>query len=147
MPKFGKRSQQRLDTCHEDLQKICNEVIVSIDFSVLEGRRTLEKQQEYFRTGRSQLDGIHKKSKHQSIPSQAVDVAPYPIDFSQASKAKARFYMLAGYFFEAAKVLLERGEISHELRWGGDWDSDKSFEDQSFDDLPHFELHRVRVGG
>ncbi len=143
MPRFGRTSQKRLDTCHEDLQKICNEVIKYFDFSILEGTRTLEQQQEYFRTGRSKLDGITKKSKHQSFPSHAVDVAPYPIDFAQASKAKARFYMLAGYFFEASKVLQERGEINHEIRWGGDWDSDKKFEDQSFDDLPHFELSRI----
>lgn len=141
---FGKTSQARLNTCHIDLQKICNEVIKNIDFSVLEGARTLEKQQEYFKDGKSKLDGVNKKSKHQVSKekplSTAVDVAPYPIDFKNQSKARARFYLLAGYFFQASQTLFEAGEIAHKIRWGGDWDSDKDFKDQSFDDLPHFEL-------
>lgn len=138
--KFGKKSKKQLDTCHEDIQAICNEVIKSFDFSVLEGTRTLELQQMYFKYGKSKLDGIIKKSKHQSFPSNAVDIAPYPIDFRNKSKAKARFYLLAGYMFQASIELYRRGLITHKLRWGGDWDSDKEFEDQSFDDLPHFEL-------
>ena len=146
MYKFGKTSQTRLNTCHSDLQKICNEVIKNIDFSVLEGARTLAKQQEYFNAvpPKTTLDGINKKSKHQVTKekplSTAVDVAPYPIDFKNQSKARARFYLLAGYFFQASQTLFDAGEIAHKLRWGGDWDSDKDFKDQSFDDLPHFEL-------
>jgi len=148
MAQFGKTSQERLNTCHQDLQKICNEAIKTIDFSVLEGKRLDELQYKYFEEGKSKLDGINEKSKHQVTEerpkSEAVDVAPYPIDFKNDLKHRARFYMLAGVFFQAAATLLEKGEISHELRWGGDWDSDKDFEDQSFDDLPHFELIKVK---
>jgi peptidoglycan L-alanyl-D-glutamate endopeptidase CwlK len=140
MPKFGNRSLERLSTCHRDLQAICNEVIKHYDFSVLEGNRTLEKQQQYYSEGKSKLDGIKRKSKHQSMPSNAVDIAPYPIDFSNNGKAKARFYMLAGYMFMASEELYKKGKITHKLRWGGDWDSDKDLSDQTFDDLPHFEL-------
>lgn len=140
MYSFGKVSKERLDTTHKDLQIICSEVIKHIDFSVLEGTRTLEQQQEYFKDGKSKLDGINQKSKHQSLPSLAVDVAPYPIDFKNEHKAKARFYLLAGYFFMASEKLFEDGKIKHKLRWGGDWDGDKDLKDQSFDDLPHFEL-------
>lgn len=147
MPKFGKVSQERLNTCHIDLKKICNEVIRHIDFSVLEGARTDEAQKQYFKDGKSKLDGVKKKSKHQVTKqkplSDAVDVAPYPIDFNNDSKAKARFYMLAGYFFQASETLYEAGEITNKLRWGGDWDGDKDFKDQTFDDLPHFELIAV----
>lgn len=140
---FGKTSQNRLDTAHKDLQAICNEVIKHFDFSILEGTRTLAQQQQYFKDGKSKLDGVNQKSKHQSLPSLAIDVAPYPIDFKNEHKAKARFYLLAGYFFMASEKLFEDGKISHKLRWGGDWDSDKDFKDQSFDDLPHFELIEV----
>ena len=143
MYSFGKVSKERLDTTHRDLQLVCNEVIKHIDFSILEGTRTLEQQQQYFKEGKSKLDGIAQKSKHQSLPSLAVDVAPYPIDFKNEDKAKARFYLLAGYFFMASEKLFEEGKINHKLRWGGDWDSDKEFKDQSFDDLPHFELIKV----
>ena len=146
MYKFGKTSQARLNTCHIDLQKICNEVIKNIDFSVLEGARTLAKQQEYFnaKPPRTTLDGINKKSKHQVTKekplSTAVDVAPYPIDFKNQSKARARFYFLAGYFFQASKTLFDAVDITPKLIWGGNWDNDFDFEDQTFDDLPHFEL-------
>jgi len=140
MPYFGKASIERLSTCHNDLKRICTEVIKNVDFSVLEGTRTLHKQQTYYLEGRSKLDGVTKKSKHQTSPSLAVDIAPYPIDFKNDAKAQARFYMLAGYFFQAAETLLAQGVISHKVRWGGDWDNDKDFKDQSFDDLPHFEL-------
>jgi peptidoglycan L-alanyl-D-glutamate endopeptidase CwlK len=140
MYKFGKNSAIRLNTCHDDLQLILNETIKYIDFSILEGTRTLETQQKYFRDGKSKLDGINKISKHQSTPSYAVDIAPYPIDFKNVSKSKARFYFLAGMMFQASSELFDKGVITHKLRWGGDWDNDKEFYDQSFDDLPHFEL-------
>ena len=26
------------------------------------------------------------------------------------------------------------------IRWGGDWDSDNIMKDQTFNDLPHFEI-------
>jgi peptidoglycan L-alanyl-D-glutamate endopeptidase CwlK len=140
MAHFGERSKERLDTTHQDIQVICKEVIQNFDFSVLEGSRSLAQQQEYFNTGRSKLDGIKQKSKHQSYPSLAIDIAPYPIDFKNNSKAKARFYLLAGYMFQASEMLFKTGITTHNLRWGGDWDADKDFHDQSFDDLPHFEL-------
>lgn len=136
---FGNTSQQRLDTCHEDLRTICNEVIKSFDFSIIEGHRTLEQQQLYFNRGQSKLDGINRKSKHQYFPSLAVDIAPYPIKWS-GQKNIARFYMLAGYMFQASEKLYRQGKIDNKLRWGGDWNGNKKFTDQSFDDLPHFEL-------
>jgi peptidoglycan L-alanyl-D-glutamate endopeptidase CwlK len=40
--------------------------------------------------------------------------------------------------------LLVEGKISHAIRWGGDWDSDDIFDDQNFDDLPHFELVKIK---
>ena len=146
MPSFGNKSQSVIETTHNDLQLICHEVIKNIDFSAIEGARTLAKQQEYFNATppKTTLDGINDISKHQVTEekplSEAIDVAPYPIDFKNEYKAKARFYMLAGYFFQAASKLLEEGKITHKLRWGGNWDGDSTFDDQSFDDLPHFEL-------
>jgi len=136
MPKFGRKSTAILSTCHPDLQNIMNGVIEIIDFSVLEGERTLATQQKYFKDGKSKLDGIKKKSKHQSSPSMAVDIAPYPIDWTDT----ARFYFLAGHVLAVADVLYDMGVITHCVRWGGDWDSDHSFKDQTFNDLPHFEI-------
>lgn len=146
MHRFGNRSRSRLDTCHQDIITICEEVIKFYDFSVLEGLRTLEKQQEYFETGRSQLDGVNRKSKHQDDgngKSRAIDIMPYKKGtnaFSGQEKDARRFYYLAGIMKSTAARLKEEGKISHTLRWGGDWDGNDTYTDQNFDDLPHFEL-------
>ncbi len=146
MYSFSKVSRAKLDTCHPDLVLICEEVIKVYDFSVLEGIRTTEMQQEYFRNGRSELDGVKKKSKHQddgSGKSRAVDIMPVKAGenaFSGKEKDNRRFYYLAGLMKMTAIRLKAEGKITHDLRWGGDWDSDDIYSDQNFDDLPHFEL-------
>ena len=128
---------------------IMEEAIKIFDFSVLEGIRTAEKQMEYFETGRSKLDGVHKLSKHQDHGdgmSYAVDIMPYAKGtnaFSGKEKDKARFYCLGGIVKAMAAKLLEEGKITHTIRWGADWDSDNIFDDQNFDDLPHFELKKI----
>jgi hypothetical protein len=45
-----------------------------------------------------------------------------------------RWYSFGGY----VRGIAEGMEIN--VRWGGDWDSDWSFIDQTFHDLPHWEL-------
>ena len=130
MYKFGKKSQERLETCHADLQKILNEIIKIYDFTILEGKRTLEQQQKYFKEGKSKLDGINKKSKHQSKPSLAVDIAPFPIDWNDTK----RFYFLAGL------VIAKANELGIKIRWGGSWNGSFDFKQNKFNDLPHFEL-------
>jgi hypothetical protein len=60
----------------------------------------------------------------------AVDVAPYPVDWND----KERFYYFAGFVKGVASSL----GIS--IRWGGDWNSDNNLKNQTFFDLPHFEL-------
>lgn len=146
MYNFGKRSKSRLDTCHEDIVKVLEATIKVHDFSVLEGLRTAEKQAEYFRDGKSQLDGVNRKSKHQddgSGKSKAVDIMPYYKGFNAftSENGAKSFYYLAGLVQGIAQKLYDAGEIKHELRWGGNWDSDMDFfSDSTFFDLPHFEL-------
>jgi len=146
MYSFSKRSQARLETCHPDIQKILNELIKIYDISVLEGSRSDDRQAELFALGRSKLDGKNKKSKHQSSPSMAVDIMPYKKGtnaFSGDAKDKSRFYFMMGLVRAISKKLLNDCEISHDVRFGLDWDSDNIFNDQNFDDLPHFELIKV----
>jgi peptidoglycan L-alanyl-D-glutamate endopeptidase CwlK len=142
MPAFGKRSQEKLDECEEYLRIVAAEAIKHFDFSIYEGHRSLRRQQQLFMDGKSKIDGITTKGNHNHLPSRAFDGAPYPIDFDDEHKAKARFYMWAGVMFACEAMLKEQGRLPEgmRLRWGGDWDSDKSFEDQSFDDLPHWEV-------
>ncbi len=104
-----------------------------LDFKIVETHRSVEEQQEAFRQGRSQIDGIHKKGKHNFYPSLAVDIAPCPVDYTR----KPEFYYLAGLIMAAAK------ELGFHIRHGGDWNEDGKLiwqKNDTFDDLPHFEL-------
>jgi len=76
MPSFSKRSVDRLNSCNEDIQKVCHEVIKHYDFTVLCGHRGEEEQNEAFKQGRS--NAKWGQSKHNTTPSRAIDIAPYP---------------------------------------------------------------------
>lgn len=128
MPVFSSQSRSHLDSCDVRLQEICESIIPYYDFTVLEGYRSNERQDELFRQGKSRLKA--GESKHNSHPSLAVDIAPWPIDWKDTN----RFYLLAGMMFQAA------AELDVKLRWGGDWDRDWEHTDQTFFDLPHFEI-------
>jgi peptidoglycan L-alanyl-D-glutamate endopeptidase CwlK len=128
MPAFGSSSQARLDQCHIDLIRLFQRVVTEYDCTILTGHRTEAAQNEAFDTGRSKLrfpDG-----KHNRLPSSAVDCAPYPVDWQNAK----RFYHFAGFVQGVAK------EMGLSIRWGGDWDRDYDLDDQTFNDLVHFEL-------
>ena len=136
MPTYGKTSQQRLITCHDDLQKIFMEVIKYIDISIIEGIRTTETQQKYFNEGHSQIDGVTKKSYHQdngSGLSRAVDVCPYVNGLVWDNDKYWR--NLAKIVFRETQLLISQGEITHYIEWGGNW--------RNFLDYPHFEIKPV----
>ena len=134
MPKFGAESIRQLATCHPDLQMLMNEAIKYIDFSVIEGHRGQAAQQAAFAAGNTKLHWPN--GKHNKSPSMAVDIAPYPLDWQDTQ----RFVYFAGYIMVIAKMLLAQGKMTHVIRWGGDWDSDTLFKDESFRDFGHFEL-------
>ena len=128
MPRFGNRSTRELNTLHPDLKEVLNEAIKYFDFSVLEGHRNEDRQNLMLREGKSQL--AYPKGKHNKVPSEAVDLAPYPIDWNNAN----RFYFLCGFILGIAK------QKGIELRYGGDWDGDFELTDNNFDDIGHLEL-------
>lgn len=134
MPQFSKSSINLLNTCHPDLQKLFNQVIKDYDCVVICGSRSDYDQKKAFDEGKSKIDGVKIKSKHQVSKqnpfSRAIDIAPSPLDWND----KQRFYHFAGYVEGIADML------GIKIRWGGDWDSDKDFKDNKFNDLVHFEL-------
>lgn len=134
MASFSDHSKSELETLHSDLQTVMREVIKYYDFRILEGYRGRERQNRMYRQGKSQLQ--YPESKHNKQPSRAVDIAPYPIDWNDLD----RFYQLSGFVLGIAAKLQDEGRIIHDIRWGGDWDEDHKFDDQTFNDLPHFEL-------
>ena len=119
MFKFGERSIYELSSCDPRLQEVMNEVIKIMDFSVLCGNRSKEDQNEAYENGTSKLK--YPRSNHNSMPSMAVDIAPYPIDW----KNKERFIILSNI----VKYIAKQKDI--EIDWGYDlwgWD------------MPHYQI-------
>lgn len=139
MYKFSNKSLRQLSSCNYILQMLLNEAIEIIDITVIEGHRGSTRQDELFEQGKTKVRYPH--SSHNCSPSDAVDIAPYPVDYALDSKIVARFYFLAGILRGIFERLQKGNKIPKglRLRWGGDWDSDNDFNDQTFDDLSHFE--------
>lgn len=133
MPNFGTRSKNNLCDAHQDIQKLFNEVIKHYDCAVICGHRNQEDQDGAFYEGRSKVQW--PDSKHNKQPSLAVDVVPWhAIKPNVRWDDKDKFYHFAGYVQAVAD------QLKIDLRWGGDWDNDGELHDQTFFDLPHFEL-------
>lgn len=128
MPSFGRHSTERLETCHPHLIGICREIIKHRDCSVFCGHRNETAQTAVFENGQSKTPW--PRSKHNTSPSRAIDIGPYPVDWDD----RRGFDHFAGYVLGIADIM------GIPLRWGGDWDGDNDLHDQSFNDLVHFEL-------
>jgi len=128
MPNFSDKSLAKLATSDPRLQRVFHEVVRNFDCTILEGHRNKECQNQMVAEGKSQVrwpDG-----KHNTVPSMAVDVCPYPIVWDD----RERQTLFAGFVLATAKAM------GVNLRWGGDWDRDTEVRDNSFDDLVHFEV-------
>tara|TARA_R100001594_G_scaffold136728_1_gene179251 strand:+ start:44 stop:421 length:378 start_codon:yes stop_codon:yes gene_type:complete len=124
MPRFGKRSKERLKGVDTKLVNVLNELIKIMDVTIIEGLRSEERQEKLLKEGKTKT----KFSKH--IQGKAVDLAPYPIDWDD----RDRFHYMGGMIRGIAK------QLNVNVRWGGDWDSDGETKDNSFDDLVHVEI-------
>ncbi len=120
MPTFSAYSERRLSTCDSQLVAVFREVIEFRDCRVLSGHRGEKEQEELFEAGATQLH--YPRSRHNSSPSQAIDVVPYPIDWEDLD----RFKEFVGY------VLATGDQIGVKLEAGGHW--------KKFRDYPHFQL-------
>ena len=132
--KLGKTSIARLKGVDEQLVNIVKRAIEisEVDFTVLEGVRTLERQRELYAQGRTAPGKIvtwTMKSRH--IEGKAVDLVPYPLDWNDLDK----FDKIKNAMFQAAR------EQDVNLRWGADWDSDGKYREKGEYDSPHFELN------
>lgn len=132
MPEFGESSDQQLATLHPKLQVLLSEAIKYYDFTVLEGFRGEEKQNLAFAQGKSKVRW--PEGKHNKQPSEAVDLAPYPIDWDSKVSSLMRFGILAGVIKTCAE------KLGIKVRWGGDWNRNFDPRDETFHDWGHFEL-------
>ena len=133
MPRYSRTSERRLATCHPDLQELFNRVIQYRDCTIICGHRTKEEQNEAHRTGHSKLK--FPESKHNQDPSLAVDVMPY---FDTAPHIRWDDLESTYNFIGFVQGIAD--ELGIKIRSGSDWDMDDDFHDQSFMDLPHYEL-------
>jgi peptidoglycan L-alanyl-D-glutamate endopeptidase CwlK len=120
MPKFSKESLKQLSACNHKLQMLLNEAIKHIDFIVVCGHRNKEDQHKAFVENKSKVDWPN--SFHNFMPSEAVDIEPYPIDYKDIWK---RSY-LQGYIKAIADSL------GIEIEQGCLW--------KQFRDEPHIQL-------
>ena len=133
------RSRSRLDGVHPDLIRVVERAILKSDqdFTVLEGVRTPERQKQLYAQGRTKPGPKVTwtlNSRHFVNPKtgygHAVDLAPFPIDWSDLTK----FDAISRAMFDAAK------ELGIAIRWGADWDRDGKPRERGETDSPHFEL-------
>lgn len=117
---LGQRSKDRLKGVDERLVKVVERAIelTEVDFTVLEGLRTPERQKQLVSEGFSQT----LKSKH--LTGHAVDLGA--LVNGTVSWDKEHYYTIAKAMKKSAE------ELKINIRWGGDF--------KSFFDGPHFEL-------
>ena len=129
MPYFGRVSLSRLEDLHKDLQRVLRGAIQHFDFTIIWGYRDEDAQNAAYKAGKSKKKWPH--SKHNQLPSMAVDIAPWPLVYDAHP---IDFGVLAGVILYCA------WERHVEIRWGGDWNKNLTVNDETFKDLGHFEL-------
>lgn len=122
--KLGLRSKQRLKGVHPDLIAVVNRAIEisDVDFTVLEGLRSVSRQKELVAKGASTT----MKSRH--LTGHAVDLGAW-VD-GTVRWDWPLYHKIADAMLKAAK------ELDVKVEWGGHWGS--------FPDGPHFQLNWER---
>lgn len=136
MNRFAKISEMRILTCHRDLITLFKHIILDYDCSVVWGHRGEKEQNKAFASGNSQLEWPN--SKHNTLPSLAIDVAPY--EKTEIDWGKLQSAHFAGYVKGVADQLYRIGSMTHRIRTGIDFDQDNDIDDTKFWDACHFEL-------
>lgn len=122
MFQLGPRSKMRLNGVHPDLVKVVERAIQisTVDFTVLEGLRSPQRQRALYDAGASQT----LNSRH--ITGHAVDLGAWVDD--QIDWSWPLYDKIAAAMKEAAK------QTGVPIEWGGDF--------RTFKDGPHFQLPR-----
>ena len=120
--KFGKKSKERLNECDVRLQALCEKMLSRSDFdmTITCGHRTKEEQEKAFKEGKSKAH--FGQSKHNSLPSKAVDICPYPVNWDIND---IRWHKMVALAYDTARLL------GIKIRCGAFF---------SFKDYPHIEL-------
>jgi peptidoglycan L-alanyl-D-glutamate endopeptidase CwlK len=120
MRAFSARSEKNLVGVHPDLVRVMRRAleIAPVDFMVIEGLRTVERQRQLVAKGASQT----MRSRH--LTGHAVDIAP--VVGGTIRWDWPLYDRLAVAVKQAAR------EVFVQVEWGGDW--------TTFKDGPHWQL-------
>lgn len=121
--RWSKRSLDNMQGIHNDLRRVLNRALQEspVDFVVIEGLRTVERQRQLVAMGASKT----MRSRH--LTGHAVDLLPI------GPSGKGEFHWpLYNKLALAVKAAAEKEGVA--IVWGGDW--------RTFKDGPHFELDR-----
>lgn len=123
---LSSRSAERLAGVNPDLVRVVRGAILhsKIDFAVVEGRRSLERQKELFAAGKSKT----MKSRH--LTGHAVDLAPL-VDLN-GDGAKELTWIRESFYPIVDAMRASAAAAGILIEWGGDW--------KDFVDMPHWQL-------
>lgn len=122
MFRFSKKSLAQLDTVDPRLKALAIQVlsVSPIDFTIVQGRRTVAQSAQNIKNGTSFLSDP-SKSKH--VTGEAIDFAPYvngKLDWDDREK-----------FWTIAKLFKQEGEkMGIKVRLGADWNNSGSYKDE-----------------
>lgn len=133
--RYSKTSLRKLETCDKRLQRLFLEVSKHADVTIVCGYRSNEDQAEAFYKKKSKVKP--GDSKHNKNPSLAVDAVPAHVP---KLWAKGEDGSKLEFIAFAALVLSTAARLGIKVRWGGDWDMDGDYDDQTFNDYAHWEL-------
>ena len=120
MRRYSKRSLNNLKGIHPDLRRVIDRALQEspLDFIVIEGLRTMQRQRELYASGASKT----MNSRH--LTGHAVDLLPIGKD------GAAFAWPLYDKLGPAVKAAADAEGV--QIEWGGDW--------TKFRDGPHFQL-------
>lgn len=138
---LGSASMANLKGVHPDMVRVVKRAILmtTVDFKVIEGVRTPERQRDLYAQGRTKPGDIVTwtlKSNHfvnqTTGYGHAVDLLAAPYDWKDAAP------------FDAVALAMFRAAAAEgvKIRWGADWDQDGKPREKGEADSPHFELVR-----
>ena len=161
---LSKRSLNNLNGVHDSLVAIVKRAITITgqDFVVIHGVRSREQCMINSGKGRTVAQCLAKgipakyaNPKHAKVTwlsnpfaskhckqadgyGHAVDICPYPVDWSDLKK----FDAIAKAMFDAERQLIAENAIpkNTKLRWGADWNRNGKPRERGESDSPHFEI-------
>ena len=117
---FSKASLEKMNGVNSKLVILMKEAIKNspYDFKITEGLRTVERQKELVKTGKSKtMNSYHLKGK-------AVDIAV--LIYNKITWDFKYYKEVANHIKEVAR------KLGYVITWGGDW--------KTFKDGPHFQI-------